>query len=83
MTDDPRTSARGEKEPLGDRCGAPLPGVAAVERIIAHNFGEAVAIDDLVHALTGELLRLVDSGVSIAELGAPEEVAGVMIRAIH
>ncbi|WP_404444205.1 hypothetical protein LG315_11420 [Microbacterium marinum] len=56
---------------------------ATVERITAHNFGEAVALDNLIHTLTDELWRLADGGVSIAELGAPKKVAGVMIRSIH
>lgn len=87
MTDE-STDGPHEAKPLGDQCGtrpteSAARQVATVERIIAHNFGEAVAVDNLIHTLTDELWRLADSGVSIAEHGAPEKVAGAMIRAIH
>ncbi len=83
MTNEPPDGPN-EAMPLGDQCGTrPTESVArqvaTVERIIAHNSGEAVAVDDLIRTLTDELWRLTDSGVSISELGAPH----VMIRAIH
>lgn len=87
MTDDPTKKAGGDAESAGARPVTPpldaLPQAAAVERIIARDFREAVAIDDLTHELVGALLRLVESGVSIAELGAPDEVADMMIGAIR
>ncbi len=87
MTDEPPDGPH-EAMPFGDQCGTRPTGsvarqVATAERIIAHNSGEAVAVDSLIHTLTDELWRLADSGVSISELGAPEKVARVMIRAIH
>ncbi len=87
MTDESKDGPHDAK-PLADQCGtrpteSATRQAATVERITAHNFGEAVAIGNVIHTLTDELWRLADSGVSIAELGAPEEVAGVMIRAAH
>lgn len=47
-----------------------------VTRTIAHDFGEAVAIDGLIHALITELVGLVEGGASTGALGVPDEAAG-------